>query len=356
MTIAWGTLWTKSRKPLKTCWLITAGIVALYVGVIRPQERDRGINNSRAAGLAAMPANLGEEAVGTWRQMSILHPAARGGFLQKGISRNARYNVSLTRARLTADTDKTSGTGEDSSDRKLLRTATFSLIVKSPSQSAGEIVQFAQSTGGYEVSSQVSGADVRYATLTIRVPATKFQEVSAKLRSLSLRVESEGVESEDVSRRYVDEDARLRNLRAQKQQYLAILRKATTVKDTLEVSEKLNQVRGAIEEKQAEFAALSQQVETAAINITLRAEAEAQVFGLHWRPVYQLKTAAREGLDGLGDYVASMTFFAFYLPSLALWLFTILAGAAIGWRILRWAARILFRSARGPSPAAAAAH
>jgi hypothetical protein len=29
--------------------------------------------------------------------------------------------------------------------------------------------------------------------------------------------------------------------------------------------------------------------------------------------VTQLKMAAREGLDGLGDYVASMTTFAFYL-------------------------------------------
>jgi hypothetical protein len=45
------------------------------------------------------------------------------------------------------------------------------------------------------------------------------------------------------------------------------------VKDTLEVSDKLNEVRGAIEERQAEFEALSKQVETVAINITLRAEA-----------------------------------------------------------------------------------
>jgi hypothetical protein len=131
---------------------------------------------------------------------------------------------------------------------------------------------------------------------------------------------------------------------AQEQQYLGILRKAATVKDTLEVSDKLNEVRGAIEERQAEFEALSKQVETVAINITLRAEADAQVFGLNWRPLYQLKIAAREGLDGFGEYAASMTAFAFYLPTILLWLFTILAGAAVGWRILKWAARILFIS------------
>src|SRR5208282_936719 len=172
----------------------------------------------------------------------------------------------------------------------------------------------------------------------------KFDEVRIQIRKLSLRMENESIEAQDVTRQYVDQEARLRNLRAEEQQYLGILRKATTVKETLEVSDKLNEVRGAIEERQAEFEALSKQVETVAINITLRAEADAQVFGLNWRPLYQLKIAAREGLDGLGGYAASMTTFVFYLPTILLWLFTILAGAAVGWRIVKWVARRLFMS------------
>src|SRR3954467_13741604 len=115
MTITWGMLWSKSRKPLKTCWLITAGIIALYIGLIRPPERDRGINNSKAAGLAAMPASPGEEAIGLWQQASLFHPTARGKYFQKGITRNSSHAY-LMRARVTADTDKSSGPGEDSTD------------------------------------------------------------------------------------------------------------------------------------------------------------------------------------------------------------------------------------------------
>jgi hypothetical protein len=37
-----------------------------------------------------------------------------------------------------------------------------------------------------------------------------------------------------------------------------------------------------------------------------------------------------------------MTTFLFYLPAVLLWMFTIVAGAAIGWRILRWVARVFF--------------
>jgi predicted membrane protein len=44
----------------------------------------------------------------------------------------------------------------------------------------------------------------------------------------------------------------------------------------------------------------------------------------------------------VGDYAASMSSFIFYLPTVLLWLATILIGAALGWRILRWAGRVLF--------------
>ena len=123
---------------------------------------------------------------------------------------------------------------------------------------------------------------------------------------------------------------------------MTILKQARTIKDTLDVSEKLNGVRGEIEQQQGEFEALSKQVETAAITVSLHSEAEANVFGLHWRPLYELKLAAMQGLEGLADYATAMFSLVFYLPAILLWLATILAGAALGWKILRLAVRMLF--------------
>jgi hypothetical protein len=57
--------------------------------------------------------------------------------------------------------------------------------------------------------------------------------------------------------------------------------------------------------------------------------------------LYQLKLAARQGIDGIGDYATAMASFLFFLPTVLLWLATILIGAALGWRILRWAAKAL---------------
>jgi len=174
------------------------------------------------------------------------------------------------------------------------------------------------------------------------VPAARFEEARAEIRKLGLRVESEKIDAQDVSRQYVDQDANLRNLRAEESGYLAILKQAHTVKDMLAVSERLSEVRGQIERQQAEFNALSRQIETVALTISLRTEAEAQVFGLNWRPGYQLKLALRDGLESLATYATAMTTILFYLPATLLWVGTIVIGTITGWRMVRWVGRRWF--------------
>jgi Domain of unknown function (DUF4349) len=259
MVIEWGMFSTKSRKALRTGWLITAGLVALYVGFIQPQERCREIAEERGTGLAAV-ARVGWEPRSLWRQRTILprftHEQSVDQATIGGVPGDITVRpASMAMTYLDADKQTEGGGREDAaSDRKLVRTATISLIVESPAKRAEEITHLAEGAGGFLVSSQLNGgADAPVASLAIRVPAAKFEGVRAQIRQLGLRLEAESVDAQDVTRQYVDQEARLRNLRAEEQQYLGILRKAVNVKDTLEVSGKLDEVRGATEERQAEF-------------------------------------------------------------------------------------------------------
>jgi hypothetical protein len=329
-----------SGKNLKTGWLVTAGIVALYVGVIRPHQGVGGISNSRASGLAEMRP----DPLALWRHARFA-PLARVSQdripdADKSIEEPRRVQ---TMAMMSASVAPADAPQDAESDQKMVRTSSIDLIVQKPAEAAEKIRRVAESVGGFLVSSQVSGGpDATNASLTVRVPAARFEEARAEIRKLGLRVENERLEAQDATRQYVDQAANLRNLRAEEAQYLMILKQSRAVKDTLDVSEKLSTVRGQIEQQQAEFDALSKQIETVAINLLLRAEAEARVFGLNWRPLYQMKMALRDGLDGLADYASTMTAVVFYLPTVALWLATIMVGAAFGWRILRWAARRAF--------------
>jgi hypothetical protein len=232
-------------------------------------------------------------------------------------------------------------------DQKLVSSSSFDLLVKHPAEAAERIRLLTERVGGFLVKSQTNGAqDATSASIFVRVPAARFAEVAAEIRRLGVRVENEEMQSEDVTRHYVDQQAHLRNLRAQEAQYLSILKQARTVKDTLEVSEKLNGVRGEIEQQQAEFETLSRQVETVAVSVSLHSEAQAQVFGVPWRPGYELKLAIATGLEGLANYATAMLGLAFYLPAILLWLATILVGAALGWKVLRFGTRRLFVAKR----------
>jgi len=343
-----GGFWQNSSKWLKTGWLITAGLSALYFGTMQPHQGYAGLTAEHGAGLSADQW----DPVSMWRESvpervfkakesqadGVVRLIADGG--AEARSQQAAM-VSYLPASLSQAPD---------SDRKMIRNSSMDLVIKNPADTSERIRQLAERLGGFLVKSVTNGQDAQGTFLEVRVPTERFEEARAEIRKLGLRVESERVEAEDVTRQYVDLDARLRNLRGEEAQYLSIMKRANTVKDTLEVSEKLSNVRGQIEQQQAEFQALSKPVETVAINVTLRTEAEVQVFGLHWRPLYQLKLALRDGLNGLENYATAMAGFLCLLPSILLWLVTILLGAVVGWRILRLGSRVFFGWPKSAAP------
>jgi hypothetical protein len=236
---------------------------------------------------------------------------------------------------------------QSSEGHKVLRSAALELEVKSPAECVEKVRALADRLGGALEKSQLTGDPYNNeGAITIRVPVSSFEEARVEIRKLAVRIANDTTEAVDVTRDYVDKEARLRNLRASESQYLAILKRAGNVKDTLEASAKLNEVRGEIEQQQAEFTVLSRQVETVVIAVSLHSEADAQVFGIHWRPLYEIKVAARSGLENLGGYAAVMTLVIFSLPAIALWLIT----AAITWRVMRWVWKKLFLSSK-PKPA-----
>lgn len=329
MAIAWPPLWWKDRNWLKKLLLIATGIAAIYYGAIQPRQAFRGVAMQRSSALAAIEDTRHQH----WFQPNSL--AVREERPVEGVVGGVPTSAAYQRS--------VAPRPADDNERKIVRTSSIALIVEKPADAAGKIQQLTEGAGGFLVNWQADGdQEATRASLLIRVPVAKFESTRSTIRKLGQRVENETVEAADVSTQYVDDQARLRNLRAQETQYLAILRQARSVKDTLDVSEKLNQVRGEIEQQQSEFNILSKQVELVAISVSLRKETEAQVFGLPWRPLYEFKLAARLGLEGLIDYSTSVLSFLFYLPAIVLWMATILVGGAIAWRVLRWAGLQLF--------------
>jgi Domain of unknown function (DUF4349) len=226
---------------------------------------------------------------------------------------------------------------------KLVQTGSMDVLVKDPSETVEQIRQLTLKLGGYFENLQLKGQGAsQTATITIRIPAAHFEDAKVEIRRLAGRIETEKSETSDVTKQYVDLEAGLHNLRAEEAQYLQIMKSAKKVPDMLQVTEKLSEVRGEIERQQAELATLSKQVDTVALDISLRIEQVALPTQIHWQPISDVKLAINDALDNLSSYVSAMISFALQLPVIFLWLATVVTGCWTVWNLFRWVAKSFF--------------
>jgi hypothetical protein len=153
----------------------------------------------------------------------------------------------------------------------------LTLLVSDVGQASGRAQALAETLGGFVVTaSQREEAGRPAATVSIRVPAERFDEAMGQLRGMAERVQAEQVQSKDVTEEFVDLDAQLRNLRATEQRYLDVLKQARSVEDILKIEQQLSDVRGRIEQLQGRLNFLQRSAELSTITIELRLPAAAQ--------------------------------------------------------------------------------
>jgi len=225
-----------------------------------------------------------------------------------------------------------------SAPRKVVKDGKLEILVKKAEETAEKIKAIAAEQGGFvdDVNIKNVSETSKSGTVTIRVPADNFDETLAQIKSLAIKVDKESANATDITEVFVDLEARLKTLKAQEAQYLKILDQAKTVKDILSVSTDLGYIRSDIERLEGKIRLLSSEVDMSSITVSLTEEADVQLFGIRWRPLFVLKQAVRNMLSGLSGYADSMITFIFLLPTLLLWLATFVAGLWLARKIYRW--------------------
>lgn len=153
----------------------------------------------------------------------------------------------------------------------IIKTAQIKVEVKRFQPAYDEAMLIAGSVGGYVTNSTSEQNDDigDYGTVTLRVPEQAFDRTVDRLGRLG-KVVSKHFTGEDVTGQVVDLESRLRNKRAEEQQYLEIMNRAKQVQDVVTVSNELFRVRGEIEEAQGRLKYLKSAVAMSTINVELR--------------------------------------------------------------------------------------
>ena len=106
-------------------------------------------------------------------------------------------------------------------ERHVIRSGSLEIIAGDTLQPAEQLRNLAAHFSGFVVSSNVSGSDegTRSAQVSMRIPAEYFDEARAQVRKIAKTVERDTIEAHDVTRESVNQEATLRNARAEEAQY-----------------------------------------------------------------------------------------------------------------------------------------
>lgn len=227
-----------------------------------------------------------------------------------------------------------------SPDRLVIRNADLTVVVADPASSVDEIAALAEEMGGFVVNSNLyqstygDGVRAMQASITIRVPAERLNEVLQRIKGEAIEVRSESISGQDVTQEYTDLQSQLRNLEAAEKELREIMASLTNAEDVLNVYQSLRQVRQEIEVTKGRIQYFEQSSKLSAVSVELLPDVVSQPLQIgRWQP----QGTAKEALQTL---IRALQWFA----NLAIWvvIFLLPIGLVIGlpiWLVIRAARR-----------------
>lgn len=151
---------------------------------------------------------------------------------------------------------------------RVIRTAELSVVIPRDAfdERFADAVDVAEEQGGFVADSRSRN---RSGSLTVRVPATNFDEALRELRALGT-VEVESVHGRDVTADYVDLHANLRIARARREVLLGLMADAVSIEQTIRVQNALDETQLRIEQLQGQLRLLDDRTSLATIGLRLR--------------------------------------------------------------------------------------
>ncbi|MBA1335107.1 MAG: hypothetical protein HPY66_0729 [Firmicutes bacterium] len=167
---------------------------------------------------------------------------------------------------------------EAEAGRKIINNAELSLNVENFDESFRAIQQVVEKTGGFIQSSNSyvsrsnvgeDGRDYKEGHVALRIPGSEFYRALDEIEHLG-KTTNKSVFGNDVTKQYMDMEARLKSKEVQEERLLDILSKAAKVEDILRIENELNRVRTEIEMYVSQMRDWDNLVQYSTINVFIR--------------------------------------------------------------------------------------
>ena len=165
-----------------------------------------------------------------------------------------------------------SGTARTADSAKIIYTADLSIETKDYDQSLQQLNETLDDADGYmESSSEYTDStdNTRTLSLTLRVPEEAYRAFLGAAENVLGSVIRKSESADDVTTQYMDIEARLDSLTAQRSRLQELQSGADNLSDLLQIESSLSDVQYQIESYQSQLDWYAQQVDYCTVNITL---------------------------------------------------------------------------------------
>lgn len=215
-----------------------------------------------------------------------------------------------------------------SSNRLTIQESNLSLLVKDVVEVRNNILEYANSNGGYMVTASTSNPeDAPTSTVVIRVPSGKLQESLDYFHSLSIKVVSENLLGTDVTDQYVDIDKRISQVERAMNRLEEILNQATEISDITNLTQQIMYYQEQIDSYKGQQESLEKNAQLAKLTIYLSTDEIALPYAPSetFRPQVIFKLAVRSlvsSLRNIGELAIWVGVYAvIWVPLLLLYVF-----------------------------------
>ncbi len=208
-----------------------------------------------------------------------------------------------------------SGVTASAVERLVIYNANLEIAVEQPEEVLEEIMDMAESAGGFVVSSNLYQTYTEYGSLprarvTIRVPAGELDSIMDAIKAMTPDPEedviSENISGQDVTAEYTDLQSRLRNLEAAEEALVKLMEDARDPEDVLNIFDELTYYRGEIEIVKGRIRYLEESADLSAISIEIVPKESLQPISVvGWEPKGTMKRAV-EALINTGQQIVDI--------------------------------------------------
>lgn len=194
---------------------------------------------------------------------------------------------------------------QDVIKKKIIKDGRIGIQVDNLENSKSRIDTLVENHGGYYDNESFDNSDSKSSyNLKIRIPSTNFENFINKIETGEGEIKYKEIDARDVTDQFIDLETRLQNKKNYLKRYNELLVKAQTVKDILEIEEKIRVIEEEIESATGRIKYLSDLVEYSTLDLTISKHKDFKYDSANrGNFIEKLKQALSKGWYGLVDFI-----------------------------------------------------